>query len=57
MTAELQRSSLLTSTGRARLQDELERLLRKHEPESREQLWNLRESGNPEDQDNNNHSS
>ena len=44
MTAELQRSVLLTSTGRARLQEELERLCRKHEPESRERLWNLRES-------------
>jgi transcription elongation factor GreA len=51
MTAELQRSVLLTSTGRARLQEDLDRLLRKHEPESRERLWNLRESGNPEDQD------
>ncbi|MGE0539559.1 MAG: GreA/GreB family elongation factor [Dehalococcoidia bacterium] len=51
MTAELQRSVLLTSTGRARLQEELDRLLRKHEPETRERLRDLRDGGNPEDQD------
>ena len=49
MTTERQHSMPLTGAGRARLQDELERLRLEHEPECREQLRDLRVSGSVED--------
>jgi transcription elongation factor GreA len=49
MTTERQSILPLTAAGRARLQEELERLRREQEPECRERLRDLREGGNPEE--------
>jgi transcription elongation factor GreA len=49
MTIERQSTMPLTSAGRGRLQEELERLRREQEPACRERLLDLREGGNPED--------
>jgi transcription elongation factor GreA len=49
MTIERQSPVLLTAAGRARLQDELDRLRLEREPECSERLRDLREGGSAED--------
>lgn len=49
MTTEQRPAVQVTEAGRARLQEELEHLRRKREPECRQRLLDLRDGSNPED--------